>query len=63
MRVAWATNDDAGTLYSRRTAADFEEQFSQELVVPSRSLKIAYTPPEAAAGELKVPLGYTFRKA
>ena len=59
----WATDDDEGKLYSRRTAADFEGQLSQELVVPSRSLKITYTPPEAAAAELKVPVGNTVRKA
>ncbi|WP_024588046.1 caspase family protein [Aliihoeflea sp. 2WW] len=59
----WATDDEEGRLYSRKTAADLKEQLSQELVVPSRSLKITYTPPEAAAGEIKVPLGYTVRKA
>ncbi|KXV76631.1 peptidase C14 [Acetobacter cerevisiae] len=48
--------------YSRKTAAEVKEQLSQELVVPSRSLKITYTPPEAAAGEIKVPHGYTVRK-
>ena len=59
----WATDDDDGKLYSRRSAADLEEQLSQELVVPSQSLKITYTPKEAATAELKVPLGYTVKKA
>lgn len=59
----WVTEDDAGKLYSRRTAADFEEQLSQELAVPSRHLKVTYTPPEAAEAELRVPLGHTVRKS
>lgn len=59
----YATSDDDAKLWSRRTASDLEEQLSQELVVPCRSLKITYTPAAAAQGELKVPLGYTVRKA
>jgi hypothetical protein len=59
----WATGDEEGKPYGRRTAAELEEQLSHELVVPSRALKITYTPAAAAKGELKVPRGYTVRKA
>lgn len=59
----WATDDEEGKIYFRRTAADLEEQLSQELVVPRQSLKVTYTPPEAAMSELKVPTGHTVRKA
>lgn len=59
----YATDDEEAKLWSRRTSADFKEQLSHELVVPQRSLKITYTPVVAANGELRVPLGYTVRKA
>ena len=36
----WATDDEVDKLHGRRSAADLKEQLSQELVVPSRSLKI-----------------------
>jgi hypothetical protein len=58
----WAEDDLAKRRYRPKSIADFEEQLSQDLVVPSRLLKITYAPPDAANGELKVPLGYGVRK-
>ncbi|TAV87887.1 caspase family protein [Rhizobium leguminosarum] len=58
----WASDSNDAKLYSRRTIPDFEEQLSQELVVPRPSLKVTYTPSEAASGPIKVPLGYTVAK-
>lgn len=48
--------------FSPRTARQLEEQLSDELIVPSRSLKVSYTPAVAAKGELAFPLGFTVRK-
>ena len=58
----WATDDEEGKIYTRKDAEDLEKQLSEELAVPTRSLKVTYTPPEAAMGELKVPYGHTVRK-
>ena len=57
----WATYEGE-KVYARRIATELEEQLSQELVVPTRLLKITYAPLTAADSELKVPLGYTVRK-
>jgi len=54
-------NDEEWELYCRRIVPDLEEQRSQELVVPSRSLELPHGT-RAAAAELKVPLRYTVRK-
>jgi hypothetical protein len=54
--------DDEKIMYVRRSADRFEEQLSQELVVPARCLRLSYTPTAAAKAELKVPLGYTVYK-
>ena len=39
------------------------QELSEELVVPSRSLKITYTLAEASTSdELRIPMGWTVRK-
>jgi hypothetical protein len=58
-----ATDDDATIFYSERSTPALKEQLSQELVVPSRLLKITYTPKGATKGPFKFPLGHTVRKA
>jgi hypothetical protein len=58
-----AADDDTAKMFVRRGTSDFEEQLSHELIVPLRSLKITYTPAEAAQGALKYPVGHTVRKA
>ena len=52
----------ASRIHARRTAAQLEEQLSQELIVPRRFLKVTFTPAAAAKEELAFPLGYTVRK-
>jgi hypothetical protein len=58
----WATDDLAQRHYRPRSVAELEEELSQELVVPTRLLKITYVPVAASAGKLKMPQGYTVRK-
>ena len=56
-------SDQGEPHYIGMNAADLEAQLSAELVVPSRSLKITYTPASAAtAEELRFPMGWTVRK-
>jgi hypothetical protein len=59
----YATDDTDSMRYFQREASDFEEQLSQELVVPAHLLKVTYTPAEASNATLRVPVGYTVRKA
>jgi hypothetical protein len=59
----FGADDDTAKMFVRRGTSIFEEQLSHELIVPLRSLKITYTPVEAAQGALKYPLGYSVRKA
>ena len=61
--LEYATHDENAKLYYRLSAAELTEQLSQDLVVPSRSLKITFTPGSATTGEFKFPLGYTVRKS
>ena len=58
----WATDALAQRHYRPRSVAELEEELSQELVVPTRLLKITYVPVAASAGKLKMPQGYTVRK-
>ncbi len=57
-----ADDDLDARMYAWRTAGQFEEQLSKELVVPSRSLKVIYTAADAATAMLRVPYGYTVRR-
>jgi hypothetical protein len=51
-------------LYSRMTPDELNKRLSEEVVVPSRSLKVTYTPPAAAkADKISFPRGWTVRKA
>jgi hypothetical protein len=59
----YADDDLDARMYSRRTPADFEEKLSQELMIPSRLLKVTYTPRAAGTAKLQVPYGYTVRKS
>lgn len=54
---------DGKRIYRRIDAEQLNQQLSEELVVPVRSLKITYTMEEAAnADELQFPIGWTVRK-
>lgn len=56
-------DEDGVMFYLSKSAAELREQLSAELVVPSRLLKVTYTPAKASKGELKLPAGYTVSKA
>ena len=58
----FADDDPAARTYSRRKPAQFEEQLSQELLIPKRLLTVTYTPRQAGSESLQVPYGYTARK-
>jgi hypothetical protein len=55
---------DGERLYVRMSPDELKKELSEQLVVPSRSLKVTYTPALAAkAGEIGFPRGWTVRKA
>lgn len=57
------TNEDGTPAYSRIDANDLNEALVEQLVVPSRSLKVTYTDPDAlTSDELRIPYGWTVRK-
>jgi hypothetical protein len=58
----WTLGDDEQKIYGRKDATDLKEKLSQELIVPTRLLKVTYAPSSASKGELQFPLGYTVRK-
>lgn len=56
-------SDDGKIFYSKIGADRLNEKLAAQLVVPVRSLKITYTPGEAArSDELRIPMGWTARK-
>jgi hypothetical protein len=58
----WDVAEDE-RLYTRTDPAALNKQLSEELVVPSRCLKVTYTPPEAGRpSEIGFPVGWTVRK-
>lgn len=60
---AWDT-EDGQRFFSRIDPDRLGNELSGELVVPTRSLNITYTMPEAAkSDELKIPVAWTVRKA
>jgi hypothetical protein len=58
----YADDDLDARMYSSRPVARFEEQLSEELLVPRRLLQVAYTPRLPKSPKLMVPYGYTVRK-
>ena len=59
---AWDT-EDGKRFYMRIGADQLNQELSEELAVPSRSLKITYTVAEAGKSEeLRIPMGWTVRK-
>jgi hypothetical protein len=55
---------DGERLYLGMSRDELKKKLSEQLVVPSRSLKVTYTPALAAkAGEIGFPRGWTVRKA
>jgi len=58
---AWG---DDNVTYGASGAERFKKLLSQQLVVPSRDLKLTFTPADAGSDdELRVPLGWSVRKA
>jgi hypothetical protein len=56
-------SDDGKQYFSRISAKRLNERLAEQLVVPTRSLKVTYTPAEAATSdELQIPRGWTVRK-
>lgn len=59
---AWDT-DEGEPLYYAISPAELVKRLSEDLAVPSRNLKVSFTPPAAAdEGELRMALGWTARK-
>lgn len=57
------TNDDGSPAYDRIGADRLSEALVEQLVVPTRSLRVAYTDPDAQnSTELRIPYGWTVRK-
>jgi hypothetical protein len=56
-------SEDGKIIYSRTSADRLNKHLSAQLVVPTRSLKITYTPEDAARSEeLRIPMGWSARK-
>ena len=54
---------DGHQLYSKISPALLEEELSDQMVIPTRLLKVTYTPKEAGkADDLGIPKGWTVRK-
>lgn len=59
---AWDT-DDGEPVYYAIPAAELVERLSKELAVPSRNLKVSFTPPASAdEDQLRIAIGWTARK-
>lgn len=59
-----AFDSDDGKIYYSKIGADrLNEKLAAHLVVPARSLKVTYTPAEAAqSNELRIPISWSARK-
>jgi hypothetical protein len=56
-------NADGHQIYSKTSPALLEEELSDQMVIPTRLLKVTYTPKEAGkADDLRIPKGWTVRK-
>lgn len=55
--------DEGPLFFIRRSADELREYLSAELVVPTRLLKLVFTPVKAATGDFSIAEGYTVRKA